>query len=232
MKNLNEIIDKIEKNIDAKDEIREKSLHFSRDIIKKCRKSIQHIHQNSLEKAERYIKQASKELGELFDLTSPHPELFHKGYVENASQELVEAYCLLNIKKGKELPDPDDIQTSYSSYLLGLCDLVGELRREALDSVRKGNSEKADENLKMMEEIYNLVIRFDYPSGLVPIKKKQDIIRRLIEKTRGELTVANCEKRMEYHTEEFRGILDRLSSQRPSKEDKKKKEELDIDKIW
>ena len=60
--------------------------------------------------------------------------------------------------KGKDLPDPDELQTTYSSYLLGLCDLVGELRRTDLDSIRSGDAEEADKCLNMMEEIYDVII--------------------------------------------------------------------------
>ena len=132
----------------------------------------------------------------------------------------------------KDLPDPDELQTTYSSYLMGLCDLVGELRRTVLDSIRLGKQKNADEYLTMMEEIYDVILRFDYPSGLVPIKKKQDMVRGLLEKTRGELAVASCEKRIEYRTDEFKGILDRYSVNNKSKSKKKKDQDLDLDKIW
>ena len=134
----------------------------------------------------------------------------------------------------KDLPDPDKIQTTYSSYLLGLCDLVGELRRTALDSIRAGKAKKADKYLTMMEDIYNVIIRFDYPAGLIPIKKKQDMVRGMIEKTRGELAVASCERRIEYRTDEFRGMLDKINGNRKGKQGKKKesKSDLDIDDIW
>ena len=231
MKNLDNIVDKIEKSIDNKDKTREKALRTSRDIIISCRKAIQHIHQEHMKDAENNIKQASARLVNLYDMTKDYPEIFHAGFVENAAQEFVEAHCLYNVMTGEDLPDPDKIQTTYSSYLMGLCDLVGELRRTALDSIRSGKPKKADQYLDMMEDIYNVIIRFDYPSGLLPIKKKQDMVRGMIEKTRGELAVASCERRIEYRTDEFKGILDRLNETGKTKKDKKKSD-LDIDKIW
>lgn len=230
MKNLDKIVDKIEKSIDNKDKIREQALRSSREIIIGCRKAIQYIHQNIMNDAKNNIKQASIKLQELYNLTENHPELYHAGFVENAAQELVEAHCLFNIMKGKDLPDPDKLQTTYSSYLMGLCDLVGELRRTALDSIRSGKTKKADKCLNMMEEIYDVIIRFDYPSGLIPIKKKQDMVRGLIERTRGELAVASCERRIEYRTDEFRGMLDRVNKKKV--QSKKKENDLDIDDIW
>jgi translin len=232
MKNLDKIVDKIEKSIDDKDKVREKALRSSREIIIGCRKAIQCIHQELMKDAIGDIKKASVKLQELYKLTGDHPELYHAGFVENAAQELVEANCLYNIMKGKDLPDPDELQTTYSSYLLGLCDLVGELRRTALDSIRSGEAKEADNCLNMMEEIYDVIIRFDYPSGLIPIKKKQDMVRGLIERTRGELAVASCERRIEYRTDEFRGMLDKASKTRRKTKTKKKESDLDIDDIW
>jgi len=233
MKNLDKIVDKIEKNIDDKDKVREQALRTSREIIIGCRKAIQSIHQSSFKNANTNIKKASKSLSELYKITEGHPDLYHAGFVENAAQELVEANCFYNVMKGKDLPDPDDIKTTYSSYLMGLCDLVGELRRTALDSIREGKTKKADNYLDMMEEIYDVIIRFDYPSGLIPIKKKQDMVRGLIERTRGELAVASCERRIEYRTGEFRGMLDKINNNKDKKKTKKEEgNELDIDGIW
>ena len=232
MKNLDKIVDKIEKSIDDKDKIREQALRTSREIIIGCRKAIQCIHQNLMKDAKNNIRKSSTKLQKLYELTANHPELYHAGFVENAAQELVEANCLYSVMRGKDLPDPDELQTTYSSYLLGLCDLVGELRRTALDSIRTGKAKKADNYLSMMEEIYDVIIRFDYPSGLIPIKKKQDMVRNLIERTRGELAVASCERRIEYRTDEFRGMLDKINGNKKKKRNGKENSELDIDKIW
>ena len=233
MKNLDKIVDKIEKSIDGKDKVREQALRTSREIIISCRKAIQLIHQNGMKTANTNIKKASKSLSDLYKITESHPDLYHAGFVENATQELVEANCFYNIMQGKDLPDPDDIQTTYSSYLMGLCDLVGELRRASLDSIREGKTKKADEYLNMMEDIYDVIIRFDYPAGLIPIKKKQDMVRGLIERTRGELAVASCERRIEYRTDEFRGMLDKIHTSKKKNKNKKENDaDLNIDDIW
>jgi translin len=232
MKNLDKIVNKIEKSIDNKDKVREQALRSSREIIIGCRKAIQLIHQESMKNAVNNIKKASTKLQSLYELTKGYPEIFHAGFVENAAQELVEAQCFYNIMKGRDLPDPDDIKTTYSSYLLGLCDLVGELRRAALDSIRTGQAKEADNYLNMMDEIYDVIIRFDYPSGLIPIKKKQDMVRNLIERTRGELAVASCERRIEYRTDEFRGMLDKINGNKKKTKTKDKDSDLNIDEIW
>ena len=232
MKNLNKIINKIEKSIDDKDRTREQALRYSRDIIIECRKAIQYIHRDLMKDAKSNIKKASDKLMELYDLTEDYPELYHAGFVENAAQELVEAHCLYNIMQNKDLPDPDKLQTTYSSYLRGLCDVVGELRRKSLDCILDGKADEANNYLKLMDEIYDSTMKFDYPSALVPIKQKQDMVRGIIEKTRGELAVASCERRIEYRTDEFRGILDKISGEKKKGKNRKNDNDLDIDRFW
>jgi len=185
-------------------------LRSSRDIIIGCRKAIQSLHRDLIEDAENYIKQASAKLADLYDATS----------------------CLYNIMLGEELPDPDTIQTTYSSYLMGLCDVVGELRRGALDFILEGEASKANEYLNHMDKIYDAIMSLDYPSGLIPIKRKQDIARGLIEKTRGELAVASCERRIGDKTHEFRGLLDKVNEKKKIEKKKKETMDIDIDKVW
>ncbi len=232
MNNLEGIIDKIEQHIDDKDNIREKTLRLSRTIIIHCRKSIQRMHQQDYDTAKTHMKKASAQLAELYDQTRDHQDLFNAGYVENAAQEFVESQCFFNILHEEDLPDPDEIQTTYTAYLKGLCDVVGELRRKALDSVLQGTPDEGQSYLHKMEEIYDAIIRFDYPSSLIPIKRKQDIARSLIEKTRGELAVASCEHRIEYRTDEFRGLLDDLQKTKEKHKKELKNNDLDIDRVW
>jgi translin len=235
MKNLDGIMEKIENHIGEKEKIREDALKTSRDIIICCRKGIQQLHRNQMAEAESFMKQASAKLAQLYDITMGHADVFHTGFVENAAQEFVEIQCLYNIMKGADLPDPDAIQTTYSAYLLGLCDVVGELRRGALDFMLEGNTAKANEYLGYMDRIYDAIMSFDYPSALVPIKKKQDMVRSLIEKTRGELVVSSCEQRIHDKTHEFHGLLDQVTEERSAKKkksDESEEEDIDIDKVW
>ena len=134
--------------------------------------------------------------------------------------------------QNKNLPDPDELQTTYSAYLCGLCDVVGELRRKSLDCILDGKAKKANNYLKLMDEIYDSIMKFDYPSALVPIKKKQDMVRGIIEKTRGELAVASCESRIEYRTDEFKGLLDQVNVKKNKRKYKKKNNDLNLDRLF
>jgi translin len=235
LKNLDGIIEKIDNCIGEKEKVREEALKASRDIIISCRRGIQQLHRGKMQEAEEYIRQASEKLTLLCDITKDHADIFHTGFVENAAQEYVEIHCLYNIMKGENLPDPDAIKATYSAYLLGLCDVVGELRRASLDFMLGGNAVKASEYLEYMDQIYDAIMSFDYPSSLIPVKKKQDMVRGLIEKTRGELVVSSCERRIHEKTHELHGILDRMAeegSTAKKEPDSDEEEDIDVDKVW
>jgi len=49
-----------------------------------------------------------------------------------------------------------------------------------------------------MEEIFELLMEFDYPDAILPgMKRRQDMVRRVIERTRGDLTVAIRQRKLE-----------------------------------
>jgi translin len=188
MENLNEIMDQIEKNLDDKDEIREVALKSCRAITRLSTAITQGVHRK--EKVDEIFQEARGEASRLRSLLQGHPDLLHAGFVESAFQELCEAAILIAVIKGKNLPTPNELDATDTSYLLGLADTIGELRRFTLECLRGGDVENAENYLQKMERFYEYLIRFDYPNALVSIRRKQDIARSLIEKTRGELAVA------------------------------------------
>jgi translin len=211
MDNLEEIIDKIEKEIDEKNEVKEHVLHLSRSIVINCRKAIQKMHQDKTDEAKDLIKNTSEIIEELYDTSKKFPDISSAGYSENAAQEFVEASCLYHILNNQDLPDPETLHTSNTSYLTGLCDVVGELRRKALDAMMKNDLDSSHRYLDIMEDIYDAILRFDYPSSLVPIKRKQDVLRTLVEKTQGELAIASVGMSIESKTKEFKSLINDLT---------------------
>ena len=77
------------------------------------------------------------------------------------------------------------------AYLNGMGEAVGELRRHTLDEMRRGRTERAEALLAAMDEIYYMLVTFDYPDALTGgLRRTTDAVRGIIEKTRGELTMA------------------------------------------
>ncbi len=222
MKNLDEVANRIEEELNEKDDLREKALKKCRDIIRESRKSIKKAHSNNIEDARKHLEKAKRILSNLKEEIKEHPDILTSGYMENAMQEIAEAGIFLSIIEDKELPYPEEINVSYTAYLLGLADVVGELRRRGVYLLRNGNVEEVEKILELMEDICDKLLEFDYPSGLLPIKRKQDVIKKILEKMRGEVAIFKKSKELESKIE---AIMIKLSKK------KEKEEALDIDSL-
>ncbi len=188
MQNLDRIAAEIEESLDEADAVRELAIKSARVVTRLSGAAVTALHRGK--ETATLLNDAKSEAGRLAGLLLEHPELLHSGLVESAFQELAEAWITTSIVEGDPLPTPRDLGISPTSYLMGLGDAVGELRRLTLESLRAGNVVAAGDYLVHMEAIYDILMRFDYPHALVPIKRKQDIARSLLEKTRGEVAVA------------------------------------------
>jgi len=187
MKNLDEIADNLIARLDEKDTVREIAIKSSRAIIRLSGSVVHGVHKKA--DVAGTMEEAKDEANRLRSLLSDHPDIWHSGIVEDAMQELSEAAIMLSIVADEDLPTPEEIGVTPSSYLMGLADTIGELRRFSLDALKEGRMEDALRYLDMMEEMYRVLMRFDFPDALVAVRRKQDIARSLLEKTRGEVVV-------------------------------------------
>jgi translin len=188
MKNLEEIANRIESRLEEKDQVREIAIKSSRAINRLSGSIVHAIHKG--EDVKPMMHEAVDEAHRLRSLLEDYPDIWESGLVEGALQELAEAAILLALVKDDTLPDPDEMGITGNAYLLGMADAVGELRRFCLEKLREGKVDEATKYLDMMEEIFLVIMRFDYPDALIPIRRKQDVARSLLEKTRGDVAVA------------------------------------------
>ena len=197
-----EISARIRENFEAKDSIREAGLKISREIIRECRAATFALHSRDFEKANNSIKAAENSLEELEVIFKGHADIYYAGYVEHAQQEYSEVSVLrsLLMEEGtpKSVPSPDELRVEYAAYLNGLGDVVGELRRHVLDLIRRDSFEKAEVFLGIMEDIHATLMDFDYPDAITKgLRRKTDVSRGLIEKTRGDVVNAIRQKKLE-----------------------------------
>jgi len=197
MKNLNQL-EKNVKDIDAqledKDTVRELALKSSRAIRRLSRKMIKEIHQDH--DPQETFNEAIQEVSKLKSIIEGYPELFHSGFLRNGFQELAEAHILWALTGDKEPMSAEELGISPSSYLLGLADVVGELRRDSLEKLNEGNIQRAEELLEAMDRIKDMLMELDYPKAIIPIKNKQDMARALVEKTRGDIAVSSHREKL------------------------------------
>jgi len=196
---LEEISARIRENFEAKDSIREEGLKISREVVRECRTASFALHGQDFEKADKSIKTAGKALEKLEVLFEGHADIYHAGFVEHAQQEYSEVSVLSNLlKEDEKVPSPEELKVEYAAYLNGLGDVVGELRRHVLDLIRKESFEKAEVFLGIMENIHAVLVDFDYPDAITRgLRRKTDVSRSLIEKTRGDVVNAIGQKKLE-----------------------------------
>ena len=225
MDNLGDIAEKIEGRLNEKDALREATLKQCRDIIRCSRKCISLLHNDAVDEAAEMAAKAHAANASLKEDISEHPDIRTAGYMENASQELAEAHLFMAIYRGENLPSPEDLDVTYTSYLLGLGDVVGELRRRAVNLLRDGDVGEVEHLLQQMEAICDHLMEFDYPSGLVPVKRKQDVAKKILERLRGEVVMYKKNRAVE---EKIELLLRHLQKRQDESDDF----DLDVNSVW
>jgi translin len=188
MKALDSIAEQIVREMDEKDAVRELALKSSRAVIRLAGSAIRGTHRK--ENVDGLMHEMKDELAKMLSVLKGHPDLYYSGFVENAFIEYSEASIVMAVVRKKPLPAPKELGVSSGAYLLGMGDAVGEFRRFALNSLREGNIKSAYGYLAVMEEIHNMLMRFDYPDALLSVRRQQDLSRSLVEKTSGEITLS------------------------------------------
>ncbi|MGM0404678.1 MAG: translin family protein [Thermoplasmatota archaeon] len=204
MKNLDELeqeVKKIDGQLDDKDTVRELALKSSRAIRRLSRKIIKEIHQDC--NPQQSFNEAIQEVSKLKSIIEGYPELFHSGFLRNGFQELAEAHILWALTSDRELMGAKELDITPSAYLLGLADVIGELRRQCLEKLTEGDVQRAEELLDAMSHIKDMLMELDYPKAIIPIKNKQDIARALVEKTRGDIAISSNREKLREDIDEL-----------------------------
>lgn len=151
------------------EEKREEVIRKSRSIIMLSKQIIYAAQRNELEKAEELCAAIRKAVKEL-------PSGYYDTDMEKvAVQEYVEAVCFFEFVKNRKLPTRRELEVSTESYLLGLCDLTGELVRQAVNAVINKKNKEALEIKEFVEELYGEFLQFDLRGG--QLRKKADSIK-------------------------------------------------------
>jgi translin len=198
VKDLEAIAAELRPHFAAEDKAREKALRSCRQVIRHSADAIRAVHRQEQDKAKGLLDSAYELLRELNQDLAKHGRLLHSGFVHDAQKEFAEGYITLALIAGEGLPRPEALGVSNAAYLDGLGESVGELRRYILDSLRREDFSRCEELLTIMDEIYGILITMDFPELLAHgLRRTTDAIRGIIERTRGDLTVALRQKELE-----------------------------------
>lgn len=195
---MREMLERMRKHFDAQGELRERVLDASREVIRASARAIAATHRGDRSSTDELLTNARDALVTLTKAVKDEPSLADSGIILAAYQEYGEAMVVQALIRNEKLLTPEELGIPYKPYLAALADAAGELRRHALDLIRADEVERAEQALKLMEEIFELLMEFDYPDAILPgMKRRQDMVRRVLERTRGDLTIALRQQRLE-----------------------------------
>ncbi len=185
LKNIRLSLNKISKSLSEEQDSREFLLKNTREVIILCSRSIISVHKGDIKSAKNNLNQArillkryqKKAKGDL------------RRYIVTPEQEFVEAACLVAIIEKKEIPTDKELRVLPESYILGLLDLIGELKRMIFDKIRIGDIDEATKIFEIMENLYLHLYPFSmYDKVVKEARKKIDVARILVDNVRGAIT--------------------------------------------
>jgi translin len=204
MEKLESIVEEIRAEFEAKSAVRDSALQRSRTLIRYCANAIRAAHRSDFAEAESLLEIAQEAARELVTDLEPYPDLYHAGYTQDALKEYVEAQMVYAFMKSGELPTPSDLGVSSPAYLKGLAEAASELRRHSLDLMRQNELRRAEEMLGIMDDVYSQLMTVDFPDAITGgLRRTTDMLRGVVQRTRGDLTTAFRQEMMRQALAEF-----------------------------
>jgi len=190
---------------------RERALPASRAAIRSCANAIRAIHRGELDLAHRLMDEARASIDAGLDAVRDHPEIRFAGYLQDAQKEFAEAKITEAVVSGAtHAPTPEELAVEDAPYLNGMAEAIGEARRHTLDLLRHARIADGEAVLSAMDDMYAVLVTMDYPDAITGnLRRSTDVARSLIEKTRGDLSVARVSQdlhdALERHTRQIGG---------------------------
>ncbi len=217
MSALEAVLQKIKNDLMQKNEVREQAHVTMRKATSLSKQAILLIHQKKYEDAENLIESAKERISSLQDLAKEYPEIVYGGMFSATLQEHSEARIFFTLVKESRFITPAEVNVPSVDYVLGLADVIGEYRRLALDNLREGEVKKGEECLEIMDQVFIQLLALDEAYMLVPgLRHKSDTARRIIEATRGDVTLEIRRKSLEDYLKKFQPAK-RISKRTPKK---------------
>jgi len=210
MYKLEQIAEEIRKTFDGRTSARDHALAQARQLTRACSLAIRAVHREETDAMHERLREATQLADSLRASLAAYPDLFYAGYTQDALKEFVEANVTCALIRGEALQTPAELIVEPATYLNGLAEVVGELRRRIMDILRHGYSAEVERLLGYMDEIYSVLVTVDYPDAITNgLRRQTDLARGIIEKTRGDVTFS---LRGEYLTQAMSKLSAQLNS--------------------
>ena len=170
---------------------REQALSVSREVIRFSANAIRAVHRGAFEDARELISKGAVRLGDADHIATSSPSIFNAGFMNDARKEFTEANVTLAVISGSDIPSINDLKVDAAAYINGMAEVIGELRRYILDALRRDAVDGCQEFMDIMDEMYSVLVTIDFPEGVTSgLRHNTDAMRGVLERTRGDLTMA------------------------------------------
>jgi len=206
--NLSIIINQSIENINEIHLGRESALANCRKSIQKSSSSIRASHRNQFDEALTLANESKESLEKAKEALKKFHLNINTVFFLDTEKEFCEAMLVYSFLSESNIPTPEDLQVTVSSYIKGLAEASSELRRTSLDSIRKSNYELADKYLGIMNEVTDLLETIDFPEAVTGgLRRTTDQLRSVVERTRGDVTLSLDRKKLENQLENLKETL-------------------------
>ncbi len=197
--NLSDLSDSFQSRFDRVMAAREKALTAARRSIRASANAIRAIHRGEFDQAHRLMEESRTAIQSGREaVRSDHPEVYFAGFLQDAQKEYAEARLTEAIVAGADIPGPHDLDVELAPYLNGMAETIGEGRRAILDLLRRGETGEGERILSAMDEVYSLLVSMDYPDAITGnLRRSTDVARSILERTRGDLSVALVQRSLQ-----------------------------------
>jgi translin len=210
---LESLSDRIRESFDRQNTIRDEALAQSRDLTRHAARAIRAIHRDDTVLAQEYLAKANQLAADLREGLVDEPDLYFSGYAQDALKEFCEAHLTVATVLKQEWPTPEELHVEYATYLNGMSEVVGELRRRIMDIMHAGHSPEVERLLDVMDDIYALLVTMDYPDALTyGLRRRTDIARSIIERTQADVTISYRQQLLEKRIADLSAQLSELDS--------------------
>jgi translin len=205
MSSIDGSVELVEARLSAANASREAGLGACRSVIRASSSAIRAVHLGQPDVVAARIVEAEAALRTAQAALAPFPALAHGGFLHDAAKEYVEARATAALVAGAVVPGPDVLGVDDAPWLNGLAEAASELRRHALDTLRRGDLEGAETLLARMDDVFGALVAVDLPDAITGgLRRTLDALRAVIERTRGDITIAALQHRLQ------RALEDRL----------------------
>lgn len=209
MPDPSDLVEPVRARFIERHEARETALGASRDATRAAANAIRAIHRGDTDRADELIARSREALDRAVSAAGQHPDVLWGGFVQDAAKEYAEARITAAAVRGEPWPTVEEVDVDDGSWLHGLAETVGELRRRCLDLIRGERLGEAERLLEIMDDILSALVTIDVPDGLTRgLRRATDVARSITERTRGDLTNALGQRRLREALDAHRAALE------------------------